>query len=250
MCNQTGIAFGKAVLDREHVAGREVLDVGALDVNGSLRPFVESLGPSRYVGVDIGAGPSVDVVLDAARLVEFFGADSFDVVISTEMVEHVRDWPTVFSNLKRVLRPGGLLLVTTRSIGFPYHGYPYDYWRYEPEDMVAIFADHEIVALERDTDAPGVFVLVRKPSTFIEQRSPIALYSIVSNRRRTGISTVDLIRFRVSKRVRRGMSSATRRAGRLLRRARPMVRRQVVLPTWRLLPDPIKSGVKRVLGRG
>jgi SAM-dependent methyltransferase len=119
VCNSTGIAFGEAVLTKAMIAGRDVLEVGATDVNGSLRPFVESLGPGRYVGVDIAPGPRVDEVVDASKLVERFGADAFDVVLTTEMVEHVRDWRTVVRNLKRVVRPGGLLLVTTRSLGFP-----------------------------------------------------------------------------------------------------------------------------------
>ena len=70
MCNLTGIAFGERVLQPADVAGREVLEVGAFDVNGSIRPFVESLQPGRYVGVDIAPGPGVDEVVDASELIE------------------------------------------------------------------------------------------------------------------------------------------------------------------------------------
>jgi SAM-dependent methyltransferase len=258
MCNLTGIAFGEAVLAKADVAGREVLDVGSLDVNGSLRPFVETLGPARYVGVDIAPGPRVDVVVDASRIVERFGPESFDVVITTEMLEHIRDWQTVVSNLKRVVRPGGLLLVTTRSIGFHYHGYPFDFWRYEPEDMRAIFADFEIVALERDTDAPGIFMLARKPPGFSENRAALALYSIVTKRRQTGISTLEIALFRLGQRARSEAGSAGRRAARRLRKVPRMmrrrvaspVRRRVVSPAWRRLPPSVRSTVKRVLRRG
>jgi SAM-dependent methyltransferase len=250
VCNLTGIAFGETVLTRDAVAGREVLDVGALDVNGSLRPFVESLGPDRYVGVDIAPGPSVDEVVDASRLVEHFGAESFDLVITTEMIEHIRDWQTVVANLKRVVRPGGLLLVTTRSIGFHYHGYPFDFWRYEPEDMRAIFADFEILALERDTDAPGVFMLARKPDAYVENRAALALFSIISGRRQVGISTVEVTRFRLAMRARAEGRSLVHRARRRTRRWPGTLRRRVVGPTWRRLPQGLRSGVKRVLGRG
>ena len=72
--------------------------------------YVDSLGPARYVGVDIRIGPRVDEVVDASDLVQRIGSASFDAVFTTEMLEHVRDWRTVVSNLKRVLRPGGVLL--------------------------------------------------------------------------------------------------------------------------------------------
>ena len=47
MCNTTGIDFGARMLTPERIAGKDVIDVGALDVNGSLRPVVEPLGPAR-----------------------------------------------------------------------------------------------------------------------------------------------------------------------------------------------------------
>ncbi|MEM2261178.1 MAG: methyltransferase domain-containing protein [Ignisphaera sp.] len=73
------------------------------------------------------------------KIVEYFGEESFDVIISTEVLEHVRDWRAVINNMKRALREGGIMYITTRSFGFPYHDFPYDFWRYEIEDMRKIF---------------------------------------------------------------------------------------------------------------
>src|SRR5687767_6078311 len=141
MCHQTCIPFARKHLPAESVRGKNILEVGSRDVNGSLRPFIEALFPSRYLGVDIVAGPGVDELCDVNSLCDRYGAESFDIVVSTELVEHVKDWRGAINNMKLVLKPGGDLLITTRSRGFKVHGYPWDYWRYEPSDMQAIFAD-------------------------------------------------------------------------------------------------------------
>ena len=47
-------------------------------------------------------------MLPAERLVDYFGPESFDVVVSTEVVEHVLDWRLVINNMKVVLKRGGL----------------------------------------------------------------------------------------------------------------------------------------------
>ncbi len=184
MCEVSCIVFGVKNLNKEEIKGKRVIEVGSYDVNGSFRPIIESWEPREYIGVDIEKGPGVDIICNAENLVEKFGKESFDVVISTELLEHVRDWRKVISNIKNICKPNGIILITTRSHGFVYHAYPYDFWRYELEDMKHIFSDCEILALEKDYQAPGVFIKVRKPNKFIENElSNYKLYSIVVNKR-------------------------------------------------------------------
>jgi 2-polyprenyl-3-methyl-5-hydroxy-6-metoxy-1,4-benzoquinol methylase len=116
------------------------------------------------------AGSRVDRVCRAELLVDHFGEETFDVVISTEAVEHIEDWRAAFSNFKRLVVPGGLVFVTTRSPGFGYHGNAMygDYWRYTVEDMRTIFADFEVLAVQPDPSEPGVFVKARRPANFRE----------------------------------------------------------------------------------
>ena len=122
---------------------------------------------------------------EAGQIARVFGEESFDLVVSTETLEHIRDWRGAVSNIKRVCRRGGVVLLTTRSIGFPYHAYPHDFWRYDPVDVQAIFSDMELVMLERDSEiTPGVFAKIRKPLNFRENDlSNYELYSIVSGKR-------------------------------------------------------------------
>jgi SAM-dependent methyltransferase len=245
MCHPSCLAYGARVLTPSTIAGRDVLEVGAYDVNGTLRPFVRSLHPRSYVGVDMSSGPGVDRVLDAVDLVRELGTESFDVVITTEMLEHVRDWHTVISNLKRVVRPGGHLLVTTRSAGFPRHDYPGDFWRYEVDDMRRIFGDMSVLSLESDPEAPGVFLFVQRPQRFVERTPRIALLSMVTGRRTTYLRDATYARYRCVERVKgavAGARDAVRGLGRTARRP--------LQPVWVRLPVPVRTRVKRVLGRG
>jgi len=196
MCNVTGILFGAINLSKDEIKGKKVLEVGSYDMSGSLRSYVESLKPSEYIGIDIEEGPCVDVVCKAEDVLEKFGKESFDVVISTELLEHVKDWRKVISNLKNVCKPDGIILLTTRSYGFNYHAFPYDYWRYELADMKEIFSDFEVSRLEKDVKEPGIFVKAKKPVDFKQNDlSDYELYSIVSDKRVKEIKNDDFNSF-------------------------------------------------------
>jgi SAM-dependent methyltransferase len=168
MCHVSVLRFVGEVVHADEVEGKDVLEVGSYDVNGSPRGILAKYEPRSYVGVDMRAGPGVDEVCDAVALVERFGEERFDLVVSTEMLEHVENWRAVISNVKRVLRPGGVLILTTRSPGFPLHEYPGDFWRYTVGDMRKIFADVRIVTVAKDPEVPGVFVKIVKPPGFKE----------------------------------------------------------------------------------
>jgi SAM-dependent methyltransferase len=176
----------------EEFKNKRVLEVGSKYVNGSVRPLIEKFfSPKEYIGVDVESGKFVDLILPAEKILDRFGSESFDFVISTELLEHVVDWRLVVRNMKEVLKHGGYIYVTTRSKGFGYHAYPYDFWRYEVEDMRRIFADFEIAVLKKDHEAPGVFLKARKPENYAPiDLSDIALYSMVLGRRVRDISSV------------------------------------------------------------
>lgn len=154
-------------VQKDEVEGKSVLEVGSYNVNGTPRHAFCQYNPKQYLGIDQEAGPCVDRVMDASNLVIELGQDSFDIVVSTEMLEHAPDWRKAVSNLKAVTKPGGLLFVTTRGPGFPYHGYPHDHWRFTIEDFKRIFADMEILDLSPDPQFPGVLLKCRKPANSV-----------------------------------------------------------------------------------
>jgi len=99
-------------------SGTMALDIGSLDINGNNQCLfdVESL----YLGIDVAQGRNVDVVYPAHVL--GLPDATFDTVISTECLEHDRHWVQTLHNAIRMLRPGGLLLITCATTGRPEHG--------------------------------------------------------------------------------------------------------------------------------
>lgn len=144
-----------------HTANKSILEVGSQDVNGSIRSLVHN--PKQYLGVDMTPGPGVDRMVNVQDLETTFGPNSWDVVISTEMLEHVQDWKHAIHAMKAVLRPGGLLILTTRRPGFPRHCHPYDHWRFTPAFLMDAFQDFSnvnVVALA----GKGVALTAKKPN--------------------------------------------------------------------------------------
>jgi SAM-dependent methyltransferase len=96
-----------------------VLDVGSLDVNGTNRYLFRFTG-CRYTGLDLGPGPNVDVVTP----VHLYDAPpaSFDIVVSTEAMEHDPYLPLSLRKMADLVRPNGLLLFTCATTGRPEHG--------------------------------------------------------------------------------------------------------------------------------
>jgi SAM-dependent methyltransferase len=155
-------------LNSDHVAGKRVLEVGACDVNGSVRPHIESFGPSEYVGVDFAPGLRVDKVVDCMELTNQMGYAAWDLVISTEMLEHVRDWRGCMAQLAAAVKVGGFLVLTTRSPGFPYHPFPEDWYRYTNDQMRRILEalKLDVITVDDDPD-PGVFALARRNNSTV-----------------------------------------------------------------------------------
>jgi SAM-dependent methyltransferase len=183
MCDQACIEFGIKYLTPNEIQGKKVIEVGAYDVNGSLRPHIMKNNPSKYIGIDIAPGPGVDEICDANDIIQKYGASSFDILISTEMIEHIENWKKILSNFKNIVGEGGIIILTTRSKGFGLHNYPVDFWRYEDSDLRNIFEDFIVEKTEKDIYAPGIFMKAIKPKNFQEKDiSQVKLYNILHDK--------------------------------------------------------------------
>lgn len=99
-----------------------VLDMGGQDVNGTVHDVVRSLVlPETLDVLDIEAGAGVTIVGDARR-VDWWDERPYDLVISTEMLEHLDRWQESLAVVRKVLRPGGWFVGTCASINRGPHG--------------------------------------------------------------------------------------------------------------------------------
>ncbi len=153
------------VLAKKHQYGLDgplhILEVGSYNVNGSVRTLFDQ---TNYLGVDIEEGPGVDMVVSSHELHEqpWLGS-TFDLVVSTEMLEHDRrPWESL-SQMHWVLKAGGLLLVTARGNGFGDHNPP-DRFRFMEQGFHDIIEDagFEVLEVTADPQAQGWFGVGRK----------------------------------------------------------------------------------------
>lgn len=94
---------------------KRVLDCGSLDINGNNRYLFTG---GSYIGIDVVRGLNVDIV---SRIHEVQGGP-FDVIISTECLEHDEFADLSIRHMIDLISPGGILIITCATIGRPEHG--------------------------------------------------------------------------------------------------------------------------------
>lgn len=129
---------------RRHATDARTLDIGCgSDLYGNFFPNRTTLDIARRPGA------KVDIVTDAHDLSQIADA-SFEVILCTEVLEHLHTPERALGEMRRVLQPGGLLLLTTRFI-FPIHDAPGDYYRYTKYGLRHLLREFEILELVPET---------------------------------------------------------------------------------------------------
>jgi SAM-dependent methyltransferase len=113
---------------------QKIVDIGAQNVNGSLRQFSPQM--AKYIGVDFVAGPGVDVILEDPYHLPFED-NSIDAIVCSSCFEHSEFFWLLFNDILRVLVATGLCYLNMPSNG-PFHRYPVDCWRFYPDSGVAL----------------------------------------------------------------------------------------------------------------
>ena len=126
-----------------------VLDVGCGEQ--PLRELVEKEG-GEYVGFDIeqNTNGSVDIIGFIDRDLPAPWPDSrttYDVILCSEVLEHVADWHAAFSNLRRLVADEGRVVITVPFI-FPVHMEPLDFFRATSYTIETFAGAHDFVVEE------------------------------------------------------------------------------------------------------
>jgi SAM-dependent methyltransferase len=138
----------------KHLQGEYNLEVGSLNVNGTIRNTVDIA-----IGVDMRPGKDVDQVCTGEELPDHFLPNEFDTVFSCETLEHVRNWREFLQGVWYVLKDDGHFICTLASKRKRRHAYPDDYWRLDPDHVKDIFRDQEIVDINPDLGVSFGFVV-------------------------------------------------------------------------------------------
>lgn len=116
-------------IHRHAKRGGRVIDVGC--GGQPLRPMLEAAGMT-YIGLDTQSQEGVDTdylcAIDGVLPDALLAENGFDLVVCTEVLEHVADWPAAWANLTRLLAPGGALIFSAPFF-YPLHEEPFDFFR-------------------------------------------------------------------------------------------------------------------------
>ncbi len=118
------------------------LDIGCGD------QIYKELFPNTF-SVDVDQERHPDLVLDIHHM-DLFEDEKFDCILCTEVLEHCyAPWKAV-EEMFRVLKPGGILLLSTRFV-YPLHDTPHDYYRFTKYGLMCLFNQFRIIEIREES---------------------------------------------------------------------------------------------------
>jgi SAM-dependent methyltransferase len=134
--NRQLMAFAKKYLSNIPKSA-SILDVGV----GSA-PYWHIRPDLNWKGLDVDPGEKVDFLIkkDCPWQIQ---DNSFDVVLCTQVIEHVENPSFLVSEINRVLKPGGQVILNAPFL-YPFHGMPDDQMRYTTTQLEYLFKDFNV----------------------------------------------------------------------------------------------------------
>ena len=122
--------------------GRRILIIGA----GDKIPFYKDIfRSSQVITSDVHLQFEPDIVIDAHQIP--FGQNTFELILLAQVLEHTLQPWIVAKELERTVAAGGYIHVEVPA-NFPFHGAPYDFFRYTFTGLRSLFAQCKVDAFE------------------------------------------------------------------------------------------------------
>jgi SAM-dependent methyltransferase len=127
------------------------LEGDLLDFGCGSKPYINLFKVNSYTGVDIEISghahfnSKVDIYYDGKTLP--FENESFSAIFTSEVFEHIFNLDEILSELNRVLKPEGKILLTTPFV-WEEHEQPYDYARYTSFAMIHLLKKHKFEVIQ------------------------------------------------------------------------------------------------------
>ena len=135
-----------------HATNERVLDIGAYGMPSYAKYF------SNRVGIDMKAGPGVDIVGSVYELP--FNDNEFDTVLCLSVLEHLEDPAKALLEIRRVLKLEGKIIISVPFM-FPIHDAPGDYWRFTKFGLRKLFSKGwSIQQLQAETTTEETFAVL------------------------------------------------------------------------------------------
>jgi SAM-dependent methyltransferase len=166
------------IIKRTGISPERALEVGGLMGEDSLLRFPELAGAERYCLnlVELPSDGEITAVRGNANDMRQFKRDWFDLVLCCSTLEHDKRFWLSVAEMKRVLRPGGLLVVGVpgyvkdpdrdqgrATLTYRVH-YAFDYYRFSEQAMrEVIFEGMELVRVRPMMTPPRLIGHGRKP---------------------------------------------------------------------------------------
>lgn len=156
---------------KDNIENKHVLDIGSLDVNGSLKPIFQS---AKYLGLDQSIGPNVDLVSSSHEIP--LDDNSIDIIVCSSCFEHDNMFWVTFLEMCRLVKTNGYIYINAPSNG-PYHAHPVDNWRFYLDSWKAMsewayrnnyfvnllesYIDTELSSCKNWYDSVGIFQKIK-----------------------------------------------------------------------------------------
>jgi len=161
----------EAINEAKKYAKGNLVDIGCgrMPYRKELEPLVKS-----YIGVDhpnvsklYSSGYKPEILADAKKLP--FKSKMFDIALLFQVLEHVDDPGKVVSESARVLKPGGMLIISVPFF-YPLHDMPYDFGRYTKTALKSFIDISNLHIIKLETQGGFFEFWLQMLNTFLIKR--------------------------------------------------------------------------------